>query len=151
MLLVTAQNFNNSSTQGVIMVTVNTQAAESNISLKDSDGNELLSWSSDKEYTSVIVSCPAITQGTAYTLTAGNITQEITMDSLVYGSGRMNGQPGRNIPGNEGQMSDQPERNVPGNEWQTGDQPERNAPENEGQMSDQPGNVASGTAGQFSV
>lgn len=116
-----AQNFNNSSTQGVIMVTVNTQAAESNISLKDSDGNELLSWSSDKEYTSVIVNCPAITQGTAYTLTAGNITQEITMDSLVYGSGGMNGQPGRNAPGDEGQMSDQP------------------------------GNGASGTAGQFSV
>lgn len=75
-----------------MMVTVDTQAAGSIISLTDSSENELVSWTTDKEYTSVIVSCPEITEGEAYTLTAGNSTQKIIMDSLIYGNGDMGGQ-----------------------------------------------------------
>ena len=86
------QNFSDSSTQGIMMVTVDTQAAGSIISLTDSSENELVSWTTDKEYTSVIVSCPEITEGEAYTLTAGNSTQKIIMDSLIYGNGGMGGQ-----------------------------------------------------------
>ena len=86
------QNFSDSSTQGIMMVTVDTQAAGSIISLTDSSENELVSWTTDKEYTSVIVSCPEITEGEAYTLTAGNSTQKIIMDSLIYGNGDMGGQ-----------------------------------------------------------
>ena len=40
----------------------------------------------------MIVSCPEITEGEAYTLTAGNSTQKIIMDSLIYGNGDMGGQ-----------------------------------------------------------
>ncbi|MGN0346418.1 MAG: carbohydrate-binding domain-containing protein [Lachnospiraceae bacterium] len=89
-----AQNFDNSSTQGVIMVMVDTQAAGTTISLMDSSGKELVSWVAEQEYSSVIVSCPELTQGCSYTLTAGNSMQEITMDQLIYGSGGMGGQPG---------------------------------------------------------
>lgn len=89
-----AQNFGTSSTQGVMMVTVDAQSAGSVISLSDSSGNELVSWTADKEYSSVIVSCPEIKQGETYTLIAGSATQEITMDTLVYGSGSMGGQKG---------------------------------------------------------
>lgn len=39
-----AENFSDSSTQGVMMVKVDEQTAQSMISLKDSSGNELVSW-----------------------------------------------------------------------------------------------------------
>lgn len=86
-----AQNFGTSSTQGVMMVSVDTQAAGTTIRLLDGDGQELGSWQADKEYSSVIVSCPEITQGATYTLEAGDTTTEVVMDSLVYGAGGMGG------------------------------------------------------------
>ncbi len=82
-----AQNFGSSSTQGVMMVTMNSASAGSTLTLCDGNGTELLSWQPDKAYSSVAISCPEITQGSTYTLTAGSYSMEITMDSLVYGSG----------------------------------------------------------------
>ncbi|MCD8098744.1 MAG: carbohydrate-binding domain-containing protein [Lachnospiraceae bacterium] len=82
-----AQNFGSSSTQGVMMVTVDSASAGSTLTLCDSDGMVLLSWQPDKAYSSVVLSCPEITEGSTYTLTAGSYSAEITMDSLVYGSG----------------------------------------------------------------
>lgn len=73
------------------MVNVDAGSAGSTISLTDSSGNELVSWQPEKEYTCVIISCPEITQGSTYTLTAGSSSVQITMDSLVYGSGGMGG------------------------------------------------------------
>ena len=69
------------------MTAVDSQAAGSAVSLSDSSGNELVSWTPEKEYTSVIISCPEITTGQEYTLTTGSDTTQITMDSIVYGSG----------------------------------------------------------------
>lgn len=106
-----AENFGDSSTQGVMMVTVNSQAAGSAVSLSDSSGNELVSWTPEKEYTSVIISCPEITTGQEYTLTTGSDTTRITMDSIVYGSGSgMGGNPGNGGgPGNGGDMGQKPD------------------------------------------
>ena len=106
-----AENFGDSSTQGVMMVTVNSQAAGSAVSLSDSSGNELVSWTPEKEYTSVIISCPEITTGQEYTLTTGSDTTKITMDSIVYGSGSgMGGNPGNGGgPGNGGDMGQKPD------------------------------------------
>ena len=106
-----AENFGDSSTQGVMMVTVNSQAAGSAVSLSDSSGNELVSWTPEKEYTSVIISCPEITTGQEYTLTTGSDTTQITMDSIVYGSGSgMGGNPGNGVgPGNGGDMGQKPD------------------------------------------
>ena len=81
-----AQNFDSSSTQGIIMVTLNPQEAGTQIALKNSDGTELLSWKAEKEYSSVLISSPDIRQGETYTLTAGTEEKTITMDSLVYGT-----------------------------------------------------------------
>lgn len=91
-----AQNFGSSSAQGVMMVNLdNKQEAGTRILLTDSAGTELLSWTAEKEYSSVIISCPEIKQGETYTLTAGTAEESITMDSLVYGnSSRMGGRPG---------------------------------------------------------
>ena len=106
-----AENFGDSSTQGVMMVTVNSQAAGSAVSLSDSSGNELVSWTPEKEYTSVIISCPEITTGQEYTLTTGSDTTQITMDSIVYGSGSgMGGNPGNGGgPGDGGDMGQKPD------------------------------------------
>ena len=106
-----AENFGDSSTQGVMMVTVNSQAGGSAVSLSDSSGNELVSWTPEKEYTSVIISCPEITTGQEYTLTTGSDTTQITMDSIVYGSGSgMGGNPGNGGgPGNGGDMGQKPD------------------------------------------
>lgn len=81
-----AQNFDSSSTQGIIMVTLNPQEAGTQIALKNSDGTELLSWKAEKEYSSVLISSPDIRQGESYSLTAGTEEKTITMDSLVYGT-----------------------------------------------------------------
>lgn len=91
-----AQNFDNSSEQGVIMVNTGTQEAQTQISVSDAGGTEIISWISEKQYSCVVISCPQIKKGETYTLEAGSFKQNITMDSLVYGSGSdMNMVPGR--------------------------------------------------------
>ncbi len=79
-----AQSFGSGSTQGVLFVSFSTQQAGSTIRLTDASGNELLSWTAAKSFSSVVLSCPDIVQGESYTLTAGSYETTITMDSLVY-------------------------------------------------------------------
>ena len=86
-----AENFGDSSTQGSMLVAVEAGTAGSTVSLADSSGKELVSWQPDKEYSCVIISTPEIIQGSAYTLTADGTSTEITMDSLIYGTGGMGG------------------------------------------------------------
>lgn len=88
-----AQNFGDASTQGSMLVSVS-GSANNVITLKDSGGKELLSWTADKAFACVVISCPDIKQGETYTVTAGDTTQEVTMDSLIYGSAGMSGRPG---------------------------------------------------------
>lgn len=84
-----AQNFGQSSTQGVMMVNIGSQKAGCLMTLSDSSGNELISWAPDKAYESVIISCPEIVQGAEYILAAGSSSTQISMDALVYGSSEM--------------------------------------------------------------
>lgn len=92
-----AQSFDSSSTQGVIMVNVDAQEANTNIELLNSNGTELLNWTAEKAYSSIIVSCPEIEEGETYKVKAGTTEQSITMDSLVYGSNASGGgAPGNN-------------------------------------------------------
>lgn len=92
-----AQNFSSTSTQGVMMVTVSSQQAGSAITLTDQNGQELISWTADKAFDSVILSCSEILEGETYTLSVGGTETQVTMDSLVYGSGGMGGMGG--MPG----------------------------------------------------
>ena len=94
-----AQNFDSSSTQGVIMVNVEEQETNTEIALLDISGTKLLGWTAEKEYSSVIVSSQEIQQGETYTLKTGTAEQNITMDSLVYGEGSAEG----GMPGNNGE------------------------------------------------
>lgn len=96
-----AQNFGSGSTQGTILVNTQQQnAAGSDIVLLDSDGRELVAWTAEKGYNSVVVSCPEIEIGRSYTVKTGDTETEVAMDSLVYGDsfgfggGRHGGQGG---------------------------------------------------------
>ena len=104
------QNFDSSSTQGVMMVNVEEQEANTDIVLLNSNGDEILSWTAEKEYSSVIVSSPDIKNGETYTIKAGTTEQSITMDSLVYG----NNSQGERFPGNGGEQGNRKEDGMQG-------------------------------------
>ena len=124
-----SQNFDSSSTQGVIMVNVDGQEGNTAISLLDSSSTELLSWTAEKQYSSIIISTPEIQQGETYTITAGTAEQSVTMDSLVYGSNAQGEMPGNN-GGERGDMKGGDMQGGPGNRQPDADmeKPQGSAP-----------------------
>lgn len=84
-----AMNFSSSSTQCSILASVNTQSEGTIIELTDASGKTLISFTAEKAYDSILISCPEITQGDTYTLTAGDYSTQITMDNLIYGDNGM--------------------------------------------------------------
>ena len=82
-----AQNFGDSSSQGSILASCSTQAAGTVVTLLDANGNELISCTAKKSFSSVVISLPEIQSGQTYTLKIGSATQNITMNGLIYGSG----------------------------------------------------------------
>ena len=77
----------------------------------DSTGAEIFSVTSEKSFSSAVISCPGIVQGGTYTLAMGGDILEITMDSLIYGSGSgmMGGRGGMmdfGVMGDRGAMGD---------------------------------------------
>lgn len=96
-----AQNFGTNSTQGSILVTFSAASTEQ-VTLTDSSGTVLASFTPAKRYTCVVVSAPGVEQGGTYTITAGTQSQTVTMDSLIYGTGtgfgNMGGFPGGDMP-----------------------------------------------------
>lgn len=88
-----AQNFGDASSQGSILVSVDSQSAGSTVSITDQNGAILATWEAPKSFNSVLISCPDLTVGSTYTVTAGTAQTEVTLDSLIYGGGSM--QPGQ--------------------------------------------------------
>lgn len=82
------QNFGEGSTQGAILVNTSAQnAAGSDIILLDSEGKELVAWTMQKSYNSVVISAPEIKAGSSYTVKTGDISTAVTMEGLIYGEG----------------------------------------------------------------
>ena len=79
-----ALNFDSDSTQGTIMVNLDATTSDE-VSLLDSDGKVLASFTPSKEYNNVVVSTADIKDGSNYTVKAGNSETKVTMDGLVYG------------------------------------------------------------------
>lgn len=86
-----AQNFGDSSTQGSILVSVEQQETGSIVKLLDENKKELLSWTAEKSFDCVLISCPDIQKGSTYTVSAGTSKTEVTMDSSIYGTGNEGG------------------------------------------------------------
>lgn len=95
-----AENFGTASTQGSILVNLSGSAGQT-ITLKDSDGDILASFTPAKAFGCVVVSAPGVAQGGTYTIAAGGASTTVTMESLIYGSG-MGGFGGMGGPGNRG-------------------------------------------------
>lgn len=99
-----AENFGTASTQGSILVNLSGSTGQT-ITLKDSDGDILASFTPAKAFGCVVVSAPGVAQGGTYTIAAGGASTTVTMESLIYGSGMggfggMGG--GMGGPGNRG-------------------------------------------------
>lgn len=117
-----AQNFGTDSTQGSILLTSRSTSTET-IRVTDASGNVLAEFAPAKAYTCVIVSTPALTQGGTYTVTMGGESTDVTLESLIYGSGGMGGgmggQPGGSMgtppDGKGGSMDTPPDGNGGGN------------------------------------
>ncbi len=89
-------------TQGVITLNV---SGSGTVSLTDSDGKQIVSFTPEKRYSNIVISSPEIQAGGKYTLTYGSSSVSIEMSSLEYTNvqgGGFNGQgqqPGGNQPG----------------------------------------------------
>ena len=96
-----AQNFGSASTQGSILVNFNSTSTAP-VTIAGSDGNAILTYQPPKTYNSVVVSAPSLTTGSTYSLTACGQTRNITLSSLIYGSGGMGGGMGSQPGGRPG-------------------------------------------------
>lgn len=84
-----AQGMGSNSTQCSMLVNLSeTIAAGSVISLKDSSGNVLISWTSPKQFSSVVISTAELAQGSTYALVTGDTQTEVTLSSVATTSGR---------------------------------------------------------------
>ena len=86
--------------QGVMLVTLSGEAGGT-VTLSDASGTELASYTATKSYACAVVSCAGIAQGVTYTLSNGNQSVEVTMDSTSYSD--VTGGMGQGGPGQEGQ------------------------------------------------
>lgn len=82
-----AQNFGSDSGQGAILVTTGNQSAGAEIKLSDTDGNVLVSYTAERDFSCVIISHPSVVSGGKYVMTAGSFSSDITMDGSIYGYG----------------------------------------------------------------
>ena len=84
-----------------------TQAAGTEVSLKDSSGNVLVSMTAEKQFQSVVISSDGLKVGDTVTLSVGSDTQTLTLSSILtqFGTsmgGGMGGGPGGGQPGGQG-------------------------------------------------
>lgn len=86
-----AENFGENSTQGSMLVNINSSGE---ISVKNSSGDVLVSYTPTKKYECVVISTPDIVKDETYTVTGGDTSTEVEMTSLIYGSRTMGGDPG---------------------------------------------------------
>lgn len=66
------------------------------VKVTDSNGNIILSYTPEKDYQSVVFSSPNLKNGT-YTITAGDISDEFTVDSVITSNGNSNRVGGRSF------------------------------------------------------
>lgn len=81
-----AVNFDRSSTQCSMLVSVGTQKAGTEVKVTDAKGTVLLSWKPETDYSCVVISLPEFRVGETYTVTAGSFSSTVTFDSTLYGA-----------------------------------------------------------------
>lgn len=77
------ETFSDSSTQGVMLVSVSGSAGDG-IQLLDDGGNVLASYVAAKDFAGVTLSAPGVEVGGTYTVRIGDTETQVTMSSIVY-------------------------------------------------------------------
>lgn len=100
-----ALGFSDSSTQCSVLYGLSSSAAQSTITLSDSTGSKIASFTPTKSYQCVIVSSPELEIGKTFTLTAGGSDYQITPDSVSFSVNVSGGMGGMGGPGGRGGMT----------------------------------------------
>ena len=126
-----AMNFS-LATQGALLVNMQ-GSSDSTITICDALGEALYTAQSPKSFGSVLLTLPSLKQGETYTLTVGNQTTEITLNSLIYGQSNGFGPggfgPGGQMPGGQGPGGQMPGGDRPGGPFPGGDRPNGGFPD----------------------
>lgn len=93
--------FDESSTQGTIALSLS-HTVSGALTLTDTEGSVLLDCTPIKRYSVLQLSCPELIQGEYFTLTTGEETTELQMDSLHYNT--LSHMDGMDAMGGKGQM-----------------------------------------------
>lgn len=84
------ENFSTDSTQCAAMITLDRNATGEFV-LKNSDGNEVFSFTPEEEYGYVMISTPDMNKGESYTLSVGENDTEFEMSDIVYSNTQRTG------------------------------------------------------------
>lgn len=83
-----AEGFGPNSTQGNILFNADRSfEGGTEVTLSDEEGNVLLSFTPEKRFGSVVLSCAGLEVGRTYTLTIGDVQTEIYMTGICYSTG----------------------------------------------------------------
>lgn len=108
------ETMSENSAQPSILYAGTTQAAGTEITLQNADGETLLTYAAPNSFSAVLVSCPEMATGSTYALTLGTASQEIALTQVAttYGvSGNMGG--GMGDMGGRGGMNGGPGGSTP--------------------------------------
>ena len=87
-----AEGFGSSSTQCSVLYNLQTGAeAGTTLTLRDSDGNVLMSYEVPNAFTSVNISCPEMELGETYTISVGETEETVTLEEITTTSGAAGG------------------------------------------------------------
>ena len=81
-----AMNFSEAN-QGSILVNFSQSISGGEVTVTDSNGNTIVSFTASKSYNSVLVSSPDLVKGSTYTVTAGGQSETVNLSDNLYGSG----------------------------------------------------------------
>jgi len=76
-----------SADQGSILLTVDSQEENTEITVTDSNGDVILSATAECSYSAVVLSSPDLVAGETYTITCGDYSEEVTLTDNIYGTG----------------------------------------------------------------
>ena len=87
-----AEGFDSTSTQASILYNTSTVAeAGTTLTVTDADGSVLLSWEVPCSFSSALISCPEMKVGGTYTVSAGETSEEVTLESVSVTYGEAQG------------------------------------------------------------
>ena len=103
-----------------------TLPAGSVVSITDAEGNELVSYTAEKEFATLTYTAPALRDDAVYHVYVDGVQQQFTGHSFGMGGGMMGGQepPEGFEPGQEGERPDLPEGMEPPEDFKPGQQPD---------------------------